>query len=72
MVCPFFTDVTVINYETAKQADLTRFRLYFASMLDLGISIAPSQFEGMFVSAVHTEADIDRTIAAHDEALGRL
>ncbi|HUC91281.1 MAG TPA: glutamate-1-semialdehyde 2,1-aminomutase [Paenibacillus sp.] len=72
MVCPFFTEATVINYETAKRADLNRFKTYFASMLDLGVSVAPSQFEGMFVSAVHTEADIDFTIAAHDEALGRL
>lgn len=72
MVCPFFTEATVINYETAKRADLNRFKTYFASMLDLGVSVAPSQFEGMFVSAVHTEADIDFTIAAHDEALGKL
>lgn len=72
MVCPFFTDRTVINYETAKSADLERFKRYFASMLDLGVSVAPSQFEGMFVSAVHTEADIDATIEAHDEALRRL
>lgn len=72
MVCPFFTDKTVINYETAKTSDLNRFKTYFAAMLDLGVSIAPSQFEGMFVSAVHSDADIDETIAAHDTALSRL
>lgn len=72
MVCPFFTDTTVINYETAKTSDLDRFKKYFAAMLDLGVSIAPSQFEGMFVSAVHSDADIDQTIAAHEEALRRL
>jgi len=72
MLCPFFTDKTVINYETAKTSDLDRFKAYFASMLNLGISIAPSQFEGMFISAVHTEADIDATVEAHDEALRRL
>jgi glutamate-1-semialdehyde 2,1-aminomutase len=72
MLCPFFTDKTVINYETAKTSDLDRFKAYFASMLNLGISIAPSQFEGMFISAVHSEADIDATIEAHDEALRRL
>ena len=72
MLCPFFTDKTVINYETAKTSDLDRFKAYFASMLNLGVSIAPSQFEGMFISAVHTEADIDATIEAHDEALRRL
>ncbi len=72
MVCPFFTDTHVINYDTAKLADLERFKAYFAAMLDLGVSVAPSQFEGMFVSAVHDEAAIDATIAAHDEALRRL
>ncbi|MEV5025876.1 glutamate-1-semialdehyde 2,1-aminomutase [Paenibacillus sp. LPE1-1-1.1] len=72
MVCPFFTDSTVINFESAKTSDLERFKAYFASMLDLGVSVAPSQFEGMFVSAVHTDEDIDATIEAHDIAFGRL
>ncbi|MUT64514.1 glutamate-1-semialdehyde 2,1-aminomutase [Paenibacillus sp. NEAU-GSW1] len=72
MVCPFFTDKTVINFETAKTSDLERFKAYFAAMLNLGVSIAPSQFEGMFVSAVHSDEDIDATIEAHDKALGRL
>ncbi|NBD25898.1 glutamate-1-semialdehyde 2,1-aminomutase [Paenibacillus sp. T1] len=72
MVCPFFTETHVINYETAKTADLERFKAYFGSMLDLGISIAPSQFEGMFVSGIHDEAAVDLTIEAHDEALRRL
>ncbi|MCQ6560849.1 glutamate-1-semialdehyde 2,1-aminomutase [Paenibacillus mendelii] len=72
MVCPFFTEMHVVNYDTAKTSDLERFKAYFANMLDLGVSVAPSQFEGMFVSAVHDEAAIDATIAAHDEALRRL
>lgn len=72
MVCPFFTDKFVINFETAKTSDLDRFKTYFGYMLDLGVNVAPSQFEGMFVSAVHTNEDIDETIAAHDEALSRL
>jgi glutamate-1-semialdehyde 2,1-aminomutase len=72
MVCPFFTAQKVTNYDIAKTADAVRFNHYFASLLDLGISIAPSQFEGMFVSAAHTDEDIDITIAAHYEALKRL
>lgn len=72
MVCPFFTDTFVINFETAKTSDLEHFKAYFASMLDLGVSIAPSQFEGMFVSAAHTDEDIQATIEAHDIAFGRL
>ncbi|SFE49796.1 glutamate-1-semialdehyde 2,1-aminomutase [Paenibacillus algorifonticola] len=72
MVCPFFTETHVINYDTAKTADLDRFKAYFAAMLELGVSVAPSQFEGMFVSAVHTDEDIDATIAANATALSRL
>jgi glutamate-1-semialdehyde 2,1-aminomutase len=37
-------------------------------MLDRGIFLAPSQFEATFVSAVHTSADIDRTLAAAHES----
>ncbi|MFC7750553.1 glutamate-1-semialdehyde 2,1-aminomutase [Paenibacillus thermoaerophilus] len=69
MVCPFFTGERVVNYETAKTSDLSKFNRYFAAMLDLGVSVAPSQFEGMFISAAHTEEDIDRTIEAHEQAL---
>ncbi|MHA6485162.1 glutamate-1-semialdehyde 2,1-aminomutase [Paenibacillus sp. strain BS8-2] len=72
MVCPFFTEQTVINYDSAKTSDLGRFRAYFSAMLDLGVSIAPSQFEGMFVSTVHSDEDIEATIAAHDAAFARL
>lgn len=72
MVCPFFTDIHVINYDTAKTSDLNRFRAYFAGMLDAGISLAPSQYEGMFVSAAHSEEDIDATIEAHYYALKNL
>lgn len=72
MVCPFFTDKKVVNYETAKTSDLARFNRYFAHLLDLGVSVAPSQFEGMFVSAAHTDEDIEATIEANYEALKRL
>ncbi|QSF44093.1 MULTISPECIES: glutamate-1-semialdehyde 2,1-aminomutase [Paenibacillus] len=72
MVCPFFTEGPVYNFETAKTSDLNRFRTYFGKMLDQGISVPPSQFEGMFVSGVHTEQDIDDTIEAHYQALKSL
>ncbi|WP_151736519.1 glutamate-1-semialdehyde 2,1-aminomutase [Paenibacillus tengchongensis] len=72
MVCPFFTEGPVINFETAKTSNLDLFRRYFGKMLDQGISVPPSQFEGMFVSAVHSEADIDATIEGHYNALKAL
>ncbi|MGO4498115.1 glutamate-1-semialdehyde 2,1-aminomutase [Paenibacillus sp. 2RAB27] len=72
MVCPFFTEIAVTNYDTAKTSDLGRFNAYFGNLLDLGVSVAPSQFEGMFVSTVHSDSDIETTIEAHREALKRL
>lgn len=72
MVCPFFTDQAVVNYETAKTSDLDRFIKYFAKLMDLGIAIAPSQFEGMFVSLAHTDEDIEATIEAHRLAISSL
>ncbi|TVY11891.1 glutamate-1-semialdehyde 2,1-aminomutase [Paenibacillus cremeus] len=72
MICPFFTDSHVTNYDTAKLSDLQRFNRYFAALLDLGVSIAPSQFEGMFVSTAHSDEDIEATIEAHYQALKQL
>ncbi|MGZ9585143.1 glutamate-1-semialdehyde 2,1-aminomutase [Paenibacillus marinisediminis] len=72
MVCPFFTGEAVTNFETAKKSNLDHFRSYFKAMLDFGVSVAPSQFEGMFVSNAHTDADIDMTIEAHYNALKQL
>ncbi|AIQ31941.1 MULTISPECIES: glutamate-1-semialdehyde 2,1-aminomutase [Paenibacillus] len=72
MVCPFFTEGPVVNFETAKTSNLDLFKRYFGKMLDQGISVPPSQFEGMFVSAVHSEQDIDDTIEGHYNALKSL
>ena len=68
MIGFFFTNEKVTNYEQASASDLDMFARYFKIMLDEGISIAPSQFEGMFLSTKHTEEDIDRTIAAAEKA----
>lgn len=72
MVCPFFTDTPVVNFDTAKTSDLDRFRQYFAAMVHEGVSVPPSQFEGMFISAAHTVEDIDATIEANYQAFKSL
>ncbi|WP_202128858.1 glutamate-1-semialdehyde 2,1-aminomutase [Paenibacillus dendrobii] len=72
MVCPFFTEGPVVNYDTAKGSDIQRFTKYFANLVEEGVSVAPSQFEGMFVSAAHSVEDIDATIAANYNALKNL
>lgn len=72
MVCPFFTNTPVVNFETAKTSDLDRFRRYFAAMVQEGVSVPPSQFEGMFISGAHTVEDIDATIEANYNAFKSL
>ncbi|WDM21015.1 glutamate-1-semialdehyde 2,1-aminomutase [Paenibacillus polymyxa] len=72
MVCPFFTEEKVVNFDTAKMSNQDHFRRYFIEMVNEGVSVAPSQFEGMFVSGVHTVEDIDATIEANYRALKRL
>ena len=66
----FFTDGPVTDWESAKKCDTARFGKFFRGMLDRGIYLAPSQFEAAFLSAAHSEEDIDATIAAAREALG--
>ncbi len=68
----FFADKPVNNYTGAKKSDAARFAAFFHGMLDRGIFLAPSQYEALFVSAAHTDADIDRTIAAARETLNTI
>jgi glutamate-1-semialdehyde 2,1-aminomutase len=58
----------VIDYESAKASDTECFGRYFHAMLERGVYIAPSQFEAGFISAVHSEEDIERTVDAAAES----
>lgn len=64
----FFTHGPVETYKDVARSDLAKFRTYFASMLESGIYIAPSQFEAMFVGGAHDESDLQKTAAAIDRA----
>ncbi len=64
LMCVFFKQGTVGNYSDAISSDTARYAGYFGYMLDHGIYLAPSQFEAMFISDAHTDADIDATIEA--------
>jgi glutamate-1-semialdehyde 2,1-aminomutase len=72
MLTLFFTDRPVTDYDTAKTSDTAKFARFFWGMMDRGVYLPCSQFEAAFVSAAHTEADIDRTVAAAREALAAL
>lgn len=64
MFCGYFTDGPVHNLTDAMRSDRQRFAKFFHGMLAEGIYLAPSQFEAGFISAAHSEADIERTIRA--------
>lgn len=64
MLCTFFTNQQVTDYNTASTSDTRKFGIFFKSMLDQGIYLAPSQFEAAFVSLAHTDDDIAKTVEA--------
>ncbi|HLF13831.1 MAG TPA: glutamate-1-semialdehyde 2,1-aminomutase [Bacteroidota bacterium] len=68
----FFTAGPVTDFTTAKTCDTKLFGRYFRSMLARGVCLPPSQFEAAFISAAHTERDIDCTLRAHRAALAGL
>ena len=62
----------VTNWQTAAQSDTARYARFFWGMIDRGIYFPCSQFEALFFSSMHTDADIEQTIAAAHEALSEL
>lgn len=65
MMTVFFTDRNPVrSYDDAKSCDLEMFKKYFLHMLNSGFNIPQSQFESMFLSAVHTEEHIDKFLEA--------
>ncbi len=69
MLTLFFHPEPVIDWQTASQCDTQAFARFFWGMIDRGVYLPCSQYEAMFISAAHTEADIDATVAAAREAL---
>ncbi len=72
MLTWFFTDVPVSDFDSAKRSDTAKFSRFFNLMLERGIYLPPSQFEALFVSAAHSENDIDATVAAARECFAAL
>jgi glutamate-1-semialdehyde 2,1-aminomutase len=68
----FFGVTQVHDYATATQSDTKMFARYFQQMVERGIYLPPSQFEAMFISLAHGEAEIQETIAAAKEACKNL
>ncbi|MFQ5345555.1 MAG: glutamate-1-semialdehyde 2,1-aminomutase [Mariprofundus sp.] len=68
----FRNDSACNNFRDVCNCDLEFFGIYFNAMLEEGIYLAPSQFEAAFVSAAHTDTDIEATIEAARRSLARL
>lgn len=62
LVCPFFAENPVFDYESAKQSDTEKYVQYFNFMLENGVYLAPSQFEAMFISNCNTKEELTRVI----------
>jgi len=69
MMCMFFTEEPVVDFKSAVKSDNKMYGKYFHEMLNRGIYLAPAQFEALFVSTVHTNDDLDKTVKAHKESL---
>jgi len=72
MMTLFFNPESVRDWDSASRCDTARFARYFWGMLERGIYLPCSQFEALFVSAAHSEADVDATIAAAREVAADL
>ncbi len=69
----FFTaERAVDSFAKVMACDTERFKRFFHRMLEEGVYFAPSAFEAGFLSAAHSDADIDMTIAAASKALASL
>ncbi|MCY4262583.1 MAG: glutamate-1-semialdehyde 2,1-aminomutase [Candidatus Dadabacteria bacterium] len=69
MFTVFFTAKRVTDYAGALGCDTARYARFFRSLLQNGVMFPPSQFESVFVSAVHTKKEIGRTLRAIRAAL---
>ncbi|MBN2426292.1 MAG: glutamate-1-semialdehyde 2,1-aminomutase [Calditrichaceae bacterium] len=72
MGCLFFKSGGVMDYKDAVTSDTDKFADYFAGLLENGIYIAPSQFEALFISAAHSETDLQKTLEVMESVLNKL
>ena len=68
----FFNPGPVTDWVSASKSDTAAFGRFFRSMLDAGVYLPPSQYEAAFLSAVHSEEDVKKTIEAGKNALANL
>ncbi|NVO02136.1 MAG: glutamate-1-semialdehyde 2,1-aminomutase [Bacteroidetes bacterium] len=73
MMTLFFTEETKVDsFETAMKSNAARYAKYFSLCLENGIYLAPSQYEASFVSYVHSDEEIAKTLELNLKALKQL
>ncbi len=72
MMTLFFNPEPVVDWDSASRSDTGRYARYFWGLIERGVYMPCSQFEALFVSAAHTEADIESTVAAAREVMAGL
>lgn len=65
----FFSEKKVSNFEDVKQSDTARFASFYRSMLKQGIYLSPSPFEASFLSAAHTDKQLESTLKKIKKAI---
>jgi glutamate-1-semialdehyde 2,1-aminomutase len=65
----YFTDEDVYDYTSAKSADTEKFNQYFHELLQNGVFVPPSQFECCFLSLMHDDEELEKTLEIVDSAL---
>jgi glutamate-1-semialdehyde 2,1-aminomutase len=69
----FFSEESKITrFAQVMKSDQARFKHFFHAMLDAGVYLAPSAFEAGFVSAAHSEADLQQTLDAAEAIFKQL
>jgi glutamate-1-semialdehyde 2,1-aminomutase len=70
MATLFFRRGPVLSFADAEASDTEQFGAWFRHLLGHGHYVAPSQFEALFLSTAHGEAEIDSLVEAAHELLG--
>ncbi|MEN8904355.1 MAG: glutamate-1-semialdehyde 2,1-aminomutase [Clostridiales bacterium] len=68
LVCVFFTNEIVCDFQSSKSSNVMLYARFFNLMLKYGINLAPAQFEAMFLSEAHTKLDVEKTLEAAKKA----
>lgn len=72
MINPFFTNVTVTNFEEAQTSDTKKFATFFWEMTHNGVFLPPSQFEAWFLSSALSKKDLEKISKAIDAAMKKV